>query len=62
MKDYIQTEERLKCCLNCLRVASNTTTYLTPYYCMARRMFTSPFNLCVWYVPNADMRGEEDGK
>ena len=54
-----RAEEVIKCCRNCLRVTSSTTTAITPYYCMARRMPTSPFNICVWYTPIADMRGEE---
>ena len=51
MPDYrTRAEEVQRCCRKCIRATSSTTTGITPYYCMARKTYVSPFSVCVWFT------------
>lgn len=41
----------MKCCQNCIRSSSFTTSIVFGYYCAAYRSYVNPSGCCPMYIP-----------
>ena len=53
MNYYSEAQERLKCCQNCSRSSSITTTAISPYWCSSYRRYVDPTGRCPLYIPES---------
>lgn len=44
--------KQMKCCQNCIRSSSSTSSTALIYYCAAHRRYVNPTNCCPLHIPN----------